>query len=153
MIDWIGSVFTRPPDKEMRGLEWGRLYETYHSNVLQRGQIDATSTRSAATRSWTTPRASTSTCSAARQTSQLLDVRLFDEKTSAPPTSSRPEGEGRRDLELPAVRGRDEREQDPHLQAERDGRRPRYCLVEGRLDGPRQLEMLCVTHNRAKGNK
>ena len=36
VIDWIGSVFTRSPDKEMRGLEWGRLYETYHSNVLQR---------------------------------------------------------------------------------------------------------------------
>ena len=36
VIDWIGGVFIRPPDKEMRGLEWGRLYETYHSNVLQR---------------------------------------------------------------------------------------------------------------------
>ena len=37
VIDWIGSVFTRPPDKEMRGLEWGRLYELYHSKPLQRG--------------------------------------------------------------------------------------------------------------------
>ncbi len=25
VIDWIGSVFIRSPDKEMRGLEWGRL--------------------------------------------------------------------------------------------------------------------------------
>ena len=32
VIDWVGSVFIRPPDKEMRGLEWGRLYEPYHSN-------------------------------------------------------------------------------------------------------------------------
>ena len=30
VIDWIGSVFT-DVESEMRGLEWGRLYETYHS--------------------------------------------------------------------------------------------------------------------------
>jgi hypothetical protein len=28
VIEWIGSVFTAPPDKTMRGLDWGRLYET-----------------------------------------------------------------------------------------------------------------------------
>lgn len=27
VIDWIDSVFTRAPDLEMRGLDWGRLYE------------------------------------------------------------------------------------------------------------------------------
>ena len=34
VIDWVGSVFTRPPDKEMRGLEWGRLYETLSLAVV-----------------------------------------------------------------------------------------------------------------------
>ena len=40
VIDWIGSVFIRPPDKEMRGLEWGRLYEAYHSNAYNAAEID-----------------------------------------------------------------------------------------------------------------
>ena len=53
VIDWIGSVFTRPPDKEMRGLEWGRLYETYHSTVVQRGRRSTpTSTSFAPTQRW-----------------------------------------------------------------------------------------------------
>ena len=30
VIDWIGSVFTRSTRHDMQGLEWGRLYETYH---------------------------------------------------------------------------------------------------------------------------
>ena len=36
VIDWVGGVFIRPPDKEMRGLEWGRLYETVPLELLQR---------------------------------------------------------------------------------------------------------------------
>lgn len=31
VIDWAGSVFITI-EKEMRGLEWGRLYEQYHNN-------------------------------------------------------------------------------------------------------------------------
>lgn len=41
VIDWIGSVFTRPPDKEMRGLDWGRLYESYHSKSYDAAAVDA----------------------------------------------------------------------------------------------------------------
>ena len=32
VIDWISSVFS-DVDSSMRGLEWGRLYETYHRNA------------------------------------------------------------------------------------------------------------------------
>ena len=31
VIDWASTVFTKVY-KEMKGLEWGRLYETYHNN-------------------------------------------------------------------------------------------------------------------------
>ena len=31
VIDWISGVFT-DVESEMRGLEWGRLFETYHKN-------------------------------------------------------------------------------------------------------------------------
>jgi hypothetical protein len=41
VIDWIGSVFTRSPDKEMRGLDWGRLYEEYHSDSYNAAAVDA----------------------------------------------------------------------------------------------------------------
>lgn len=32
VIDWVSSTFTTV-EKEMRGLEWGRLYETYHKQA------------------------------------------------------------------------------------------------------------------------
>ena len=32
VIDWVGSIFT-DLEKEMCGLEWGRLYETYHTRA------------------------------------------------------------------------------------------------------------------------
>ena len=35
VIDWVDSVFVDPPDSTMRGLEWGRLYETYHSSLTR----------------------------------------------------------------------------------------------------------------------
>ena len=54
---------------------------------------------------------------------QLLDVRLFDEKTKVAAyeqQTQKAEGDGR--LQLPAVRDRRQRQQDAHLQAGRDGR-------------------------------
>lgn len=39
VIDWVESVF-QAVEKEMRGLEWGKLYETYHKNSYNPAKID-----------------------------------------------------------------------------------------------------------------
>ena len=39
VIDWVESVF-QAVEKEMRGLEWGELYETYHKNSYNPAKID-----------------------------------------------------------------------------------------------------------------
>ena len=39
VIDWISSVFVNV-ESEMRGLEWGRLYETYHNNSYNPSRIE-----------------------------------------------------------------------------------------------------------------
>ena len=38
VIDWIDSVF-KEVETEMRGLEWGRLYETYHTQPYNRDEV------------------------------------------------------------------------------------------------------------------
>jgi hypothetical protein len=38
VIDWVGSVFTRSPDKEMRGLEWGPTLRNLPLHLLQPGR-------------------------------------------------------------------------------------------------------------------
>ena len=40
VIDWISSVFT-DVESEMRGLEWGRLYEEYHKKSYNPAKISA----------------------------------------------------------------------------------------------------------------
>jgi hypothetical protein len=38
VIDWIGNVF-KDVEKEMCGLEWGRLYETYHNTPYKSSTV------------------------------------------------------------------------------------------------------------------
>lgn len=38
VIDWISSVF-QDVESEMRGLEWGRLYENYHNKAYNADEI------------------------------------------------------------------------------------------------------------------
>src|SRR3989344_689290 len=40
VIDWVSDVFT-VIESEMRGLEWGRLYEEYHEKTYNPAKISA----------------------------------------------------------------------------------------------------------------
>ena len=40
VIDWVSSVFTNI-ESEMRGLEWGRLYEEYHKKAYNPAKVSA----------------------------------------------------------------------------------------------------------------
>ena len=40
VVDWVSSVFT-DVEKEMQGLEWGRLYEQYHSKSYDPAKVSA----------------------------------------------------------------------------------------------------------------
>lgn len=40
VVDWVDNVFIASPDKAMRGLDWGRLYETFHHNSYKATDID-----------------------------------------------------------------------------------------------------------------
>lgn len=40
VIDWIDSVFIASPDKAMRGVAWGRLYEKFHRRSYNAATLD-----------------------------------------------------------------------------------------------------------------
>src|SRR3989339_1807151 len=40
VIDWVSSIFTEG-EGEMRGLEWGRLYEEYHKKLYNSAKVSA----------------------------------------------------------------------------------------------------------------
>ena len=124
MIDWIGSVFTRPPDKEMRGLEWGRLYELYHSQSYDAAKIDADVNELRADPTVVTNgKGIYEYLLGGKKDTQLLGIRLFDKNTKRVAYQQQTsEATVSRRVQLPAVRDGQRQQQDSHLQAGRDGR-------------------------------
>lgn len=154
VIDWIGSVFIRSPDREMRGLEWGRLYETYRSNSYNPATIDADVNALRADPQVLNNRGIYEYLLGDKTDPKQLSVRVFDEKTKVAAYEQQTQkatAAGVSNCPLCAVGGNanetriyklNEMEAD-HLTAWSKG-------------GDTKLEncqMLCVTHNRAKGNK
>jgi len=80
VIDWVSGVF-KDVESEMRGLQWGRLYEQYHSKSYDPAKVPPRSSGFMATRTSRTVAASFEYILGGLQDSKLLDVRVFDEAT------------------------------------------------------------------------
>ena len=154
VIDWIGSVFTRPPDKEMRGIEWGRLYESYHSKSYNASELDAEVERLLGDPAVANRKGIYEYLLGGKSEPQLLSIRLFDEKTKAVAYQQQTQEAKSASVSNCAlcalgdnsnkfrIYTRDEMDAD-HVAAWSKG-------------GPTDLancELLCITHNRAKGNR
>ena len=154
VIDWVGSVFTGSPDKEMRGLEWGRLYEEYHDQPYNAEEM---------TRQVKELRADSAVHSlkgvyeyllSGKTLTQLLDVRLFDDKTKANAyrlQTDKAQAEGVSNCPLCAVGNNANRTRIWKLK-EMDADHV-SAWSKGGETNLENCEMLCATHNRAKGNR
>lgn len=154
VIDWIGTVFIRSPDKEMRGLEWGRLYETYHSNSYNPATIDAEVDALRADTQVLNNKGIYEYLLGGKTDPKLLNVRVFDDKTkvaACEQQTQKAKAAGVSNCPLCAVGGNpnesriyklNEMEADHVTAWSRDGKTTL-----------KNCQMLCVTHNRAKGNK
>jgi len=154
VIDWIGSVFKRPPDKEMRGLEWGRLYESYHSNSYDPAQLDADVERLLSDPSVQNRKGIYEYLLGQKSEPQLLSIRFFDDKTKAvayQQQTQKAQANVVSNCPLCAV-GDNSNRQRIYTRDEMDADH----VTAWSKQGPTELancEMLCATHNRAKGNR
>lgn len=154
VIDWIASVFIRSPDKEMRGLEWGRLYETYHSNAYNATQIDQAVDRLRADEAVKNGKGIYEYLLGGEKAPQLLDVRLFDERTKRTAYEKQTQEAktgGLSNCPLCAL-GTDSNKTRIYNQTEMDADHVAAWSKGGKTD-LQNLTMLCKPHNRAKGNK
>jgi hypothetical protein len=153
VIDWVDSVFTET-HKEMRGLEWGRLYEEYHNTPYNPTAIATDATSLLNDPAVTSAKGVFEYLLSGKTKSELLAVRLFDDKTKKAAynqqTSSAEEA-GVSNCSVCAsvananqtrIYKADQMEAD-HVTAWSNG---------GQSDLS-NCEMLCITHNRAKGNR
>lgn len=154
VIDWVGGVFTGSPDKEMRGLEWGRLYEEYHTTAYNPTALAADLALLRGDPAVEKKKGIYEYLLSGKDKPQLLEVRLFDDKTKQ--AAYKRQTDEAKTLGVSNC---------PTCATVTNANQTRiYKLGEMEADhvsawsrgGQSDLdncEMLCVTHNRAKGNK
>lgn len=154
VIDWIGSVFVRSPDKEMCGLEWGRLYETYHANAYNAAQVDSRVNALRADDAVHNPKGVYEFILGGESHPELLRIRLFEEKdkrVAYERQTAEAKANGTSNCPLCAL-GTDNNKARLYKPAEMEADHVTAWSKGGATD-PSNLTMMCQPHNRSKGNK
>lgn len=139
VIDWVATTFTMT-DKEMCEIEWGRLYETYHTKPYSIDHITARVIALRQDESIRCPRNIYEYVLGREQHTHLLDVRIFDEKDKKVAYKRQTErAEKEEKIELSSVCHWGECQQNTYLQTHRDGCRPCESMEQRRQHNSCQL--------------
>lgn len=153
VVEWVSGVF-RDVEKEMQGLEWGRLYEQYHSKSYNPDAVSGEVKRLFGDPYVKNRRGVFEYILGGLKETKLLDVRVFDEATKrsvyATQTTAA-EAKSTSNCPLCAV-GHDANKSKIWRFAEMDADHVAAWNKGGRSSAE-NCQMLCATHNRAKGNR
>ena len=153
VIDWVSTTFTMV-EHNMCGLEWGRLYETYHTRPYSTEHIAERVRALHEDESVRCQRNIYEYILGGEQKHSLLDVRLFDEKDKKiayKRQTEKAQAEGTSNCPLCAL-GDNNNKTRIYKIAEMDADHV-TAWSQGGATSLDNCEMLCKTHNRAKGNK
>jgi hypothetical protein len=153
VVDWISTVFTAV-ESEMCGLEWGRLYELYHSKPYSPKVVSGKVKELYADPYVKNRRGVFEYILGGSTDTKLLDVRVFDEATKKSVYAKQKTEAEKKDISncpLCAV-GNNTNKTKIWSLAEMDADHVSAWSKGGATD-IKNCEMLCKTHNRAKGNK
>lgn len=153
VIDWASSVFV-DIESEMCGLEWGRLYETYHKNPYSPKEVADQVKTLYADPYLKNRRGVFEYILGGSTDTKLLDIRIFDEATKktvyAKQTNEANENKVS-NCPLCALSNNANKTKIYSIK-EMDADHVSAWSKGGATD-IKNCEMLCKTHNRAKGNK
>jgi len=153
VIDWVSGVF-KSVENEMRGLEWGRLYTTYYAKPYDVDAVVARVQQLYADAYVKNRKGVFEFILGGCRETKLLDVRVFDEaikkSTYARQTLAAKE-QGMSNCPLCAL-GHDANKSKIWALAEMDADHVSAWSKGGATEAS-NCQMLCKTHNRAKGNR
>jgi len=153
VIGWIDSVFTNIED-EMQGLPWGELYETYHNTPYDRDDVAKKQRELYADPYVKSRKGVFEYILGGCQLPRLLEIRCFEDSVKkavyAQQTQSA-QANGESNCPLCAL-GKDNNRTRIWKLAEMDADHVTAWSKGGATDIS-NCQMLCQTHNRAKGNK
>lgn len=153
VIDWIDSLFEYT-GKEVCGLDWGRLYRRYHANAYVRDNITARVDALLADPQVTDKKGVFEYILGGEQDTKLLNVRVFDEKTKKAVYNEQTKSAqvmGKSNCPFCAI-GHDNNARRIYKLNEMDADHVAAWSKGGSTDVS-NCQMLCKTHNRAKGNR
>lgn len=153
VIDWVSSVFTNV-ETEMRGLEWGRLYEAYHKKAYCPAKVSAEVQKLYADPYVKNRKGIFEYILGGSIDIKLLEVRVFDEATKkAVYATQTAKAEKKSESNCPhCAIGHDATKSKIWQLNEMDADHVSAWSKGGKSD-IKNCQMLCKTHNRAKGNR
>ena len=153
VIDWVSTVF-KDVKKEMQGLEWGKLYEQYHSQSYDPEKVSADVRRLYGDPYVKKKRGMFEFILGGQQDFRLLEVRVFDDAIKHSvyeKQTSAVEAKSKSNCPLCAV-GHDANKSRIYKFEEMDADHV-SAWSKGGDSSSKNCQMLCITHNRAKGNR
>lgn len=153
VIDWIQSVFTEPY-KKMQGLEWGRLYEQYHSQPYNPAKVARRVEELMMDGHVEDKRGIFEYILGGEQDTKLLEVRMFGEDTKRTVyTRQTTEAKEKGVSNCPyCAMGHEANAHKIWALKDMDADHV-SAWSKGGATTIDNCQMLCKTHNRAKGNR
>ena len=153
VIDWISSVFT-DVESEMCGLEWGRLYEEYHKKAYAPRKVSVEMRKFYSDPYIKNRKGIFEFILGGSVDTKLLEVRVFDEvdkKAVYSTQTTKAEKKGESNCPHCAI-GHGANKEKIWSLGEMDADHVAAWSKGGKTT-IKNCEMLCKTHNRAKGNR
>ena len=153
VIDWVDSVFEYT-GSEMRGREWGRLYREYHKNAYSKDTVAKRVNALLDDSQVGDKKGIFEYVLGGERDSCLLNIRVFDKKTIKAvyrKQTAAAEAQGVSNCPL-CVIGHDANAKRIYKESEMDADHVTAWSKGGATDEA-NCQMLCKTHNRAKGNR
>lgn len=153
VIDWVDGLFDSP-EKEMCGLDWGDLYERFHSQPYDHQRLNHRVQELYGDAYVKNRRGIYEYLLGGEQHPELLDIRIFDESTKRA-TYKKQTDEAKAKGESNC----------PYCAMGHDNNRTKIWDIKdmeadhvtawshGGSTDPSNCQMLCKTHNRSKGNR
>jgi hypothetical protein len=153
VIDWVSGVF-RDVEKEMCGLEWGRLYEEYYKNSYDPSKVSKAVQKLYGDVYVKNRKGIFEYILGGEKVTKLIEIRVFDEATKQSVYKQQTATAKKKELSncpLCAI-GHDANKSKIWEQKEMDADHVTAWSKGGKTD-IKNCQMLCRTHNQAKGNK
>ena len=153
VIDWIDCIFDYT-GKEMCGLEWGRLYKEYHTKAYSKDAVTKHMDYLLGDPQVTNKKGIIEYILSDESKPELLNIRVFDESTKRTvytQQTTKAKANGVSNCPLCAI-GSNANKTRIYKINEMDADHTTAWKNGGATDIS-NCEMLCITHNRGKGNK